>query len=245
MKIPDLQHLLDIIYPPRCHICQDFIEGDINKHNWICLKCLHSFKRISSPYCSICRTPFASLSEDNHPCEDCLRHPPAYETLAAPYLYEGEILQAIHQLKYSGKTHLAQSLGSLLYLFAREWLGEKKGFILIPIPLHPKRLRERGFNQSLLLAREVAGQHDLEVDFLSLRRKRYTEPQINLKFHERKKNVKNAFEVREKHNINGRSVILLDDVATTGSTMNECAQTLKRAGCKEVYGLVLARTAGK
>jgi len=85
----------------------------------------------------------------------------------------------------------------------------------------------------------------MDIDYLSLRRTRYTQPQINLKFHERKKNVKNAFELRKKRTIKGKSVILLDDVATTGSTIHECAQTLKRAGCSHVLGLVLARTAGK
>lgn len=242
--MPILHHLLDIIYPPRCHICQGVIEKDREDNNRICPDCLSSFTTISSPFCTICGKPFASLSGENHPCENCLRQPPAYDILAAPYLYEGYLLQAIHQLKYSGKTHLAGSLGALLASFAKGWLEGEKDLMIMPIPLHAKRLRERGFNQSLLLARAMAADLDLEIDFLSLRRKRFTKPQINLKFHERHKNVKNAFEISGRGIIKGKSVILLDDVATTGNTMNECARTLKRAGCEKVYGLVLARTAG-
>lgn len=245
MTIPLLHQLLDIIYPPRCHICQNFMESHACTRDRICPDCLASFTRISSPYCTICGKPFTSLTADNHPCEDCLKNPPAYDALAGPYLYEGGILRAVHQFKYSGKTHLAGSLGALLALFLRDWLIIKKDLTLVPVPLHPKRLRERGFNQSLLLAREVAAALDLELDFLSLRRKRYTQPQISLKSHERRKNVKNAFEIGRYEAIKGKAVILLDDVATTGSTLNECARTLKRAGCKQVYGLVLARAAGK
>jgi ComF family protein len=115
---------------------------------------------------------------------------------------------------------------------------------MIPVPLHPKRLRERGFNQSLLLARNVASSLGTELDFLSLRRIRYTQPQTGLKSDERRKNVSRAFELKDRKCVKGRTVILVDDVATTGNTLNECARVLRRSGCARVFCLVLARTSG-
>ena len=114
----------------------------------------------------------------------------------------------------------------------------------MPVPLHPKKLRERGFNQSLLLARHIAAQLDVELDFLSLRRIRYTQPQTGLKRDERRKNVRKAFGLKDPKAVRGRTVLLVDDVTTTGNTLNECARLLKRSGAEDVYSAVLARTAG-
>ena len=117
------------------------------------------------------------------------------------------------------------------------------GAVVMPVPLHAKRLRKRGFNQSLLLARHIATELALELDFRALKRIRHTQPQTGLKSDERRKNVRRAFAFDERKGIKGRTVILVDDVATTGNTLNECARVLKRAGCEHVLGLVLARTA--
>jgi ComF family protein len=153
-------------------------------------------------------------------------------------------MTAIHELKYARKTHLARSLGPLLASYAARWLGSPADKLLVmPVPLHPRKLRQRGFNQSLLLARHVASRLEADLDYLSLRRTRFTQPQTSLTSDERKKNVRRAFGVVEPTGLKGRAVLLIDDVATTGSTLNECARVLKKAGVKEVYGLVLARTA--
>ena len=152
-------------------------------------------------------------------------------------------MTAIHELKYGKKSHLAGSLGPLLASCAENWLGPSDGLLVMPVPLHPQRLRERGFNQSLLLARHVASRIGADLDYLSLRRTRFTRPQTQLTSDERRKNVRRAFGVVGNASLKGRSVLLIDDVATTGSTLNECARALKKAGVKEVYCLVLARTA--
>jgi len=153
-------------------------------------------------------------------------------------------MEAIHQFKYAGRTHLADSLGPLLASFAKVRMETTLECLTIPVPLHPKRLREREFNQSLLLARHVASLLGTELDFLSLRRIRYTQPQTGLRSEERKRNVRKAFEITNQEAVKGRIVLLVDDVTTTGNTLNECARVLKRAGSKGVFGLVLARTAG-
>jgi len=153
-------------------------------------------------------------------------------------------MTAVHELKYGKKTYLARSFGPLLASYAATWLGDHgNALVVMPVPLHPRRLRERGFNQSLLLARHVAAKLGADLDCLSLRRTRFTQPQTGLTGEERKKNVRKAFAVAEKAAIEKRSVLLIDDVATTGSTLNECAGALKKAGVKEVLCLVLARTA--
>ena len=239
--------LIDLIYPPRCHICQEFLWQEGVKKDQeelpFCQTCFNDFYEITSPICPICGRPFVSGIEEDHICESCLRKWPFYNALVAPYLYDGALMAAIHQFKYAGKIYLANSLGRLLCLFAKEWLKEMEDCLMLPVPLHPKRLRERGFNQSLLLARFLTDVFDTELDFLSLRRIRYTRPQTGLQRDERRKNVRRAFELKDPHVAKGRTVILVDDVATTGNTLNECARTLKRAGAKEIFCLVLARTA--
>lgn len=235
---------IDIIYPARCHICRSFILNDSRPNNHFCPDCLNGFSKISPPLCTICGIPFESLSEENHLCEECLRKRPFFDGLAAPYLYEGRIMDAIHQMKYAGKTYLADSLGPLIASFATKWLDNPEGLLMMPVPLHPKKLRERGFNQSLLLARTMMPILGTELDFLSLRRVIYTRSQTGLKSEERKRNVRRAFTIDGQRELEGKTVILVDDVATTGNTMNECARVLKKAGVEKVFCLVLARTAG-
>lgn len=235
--------LIDIIYPKKCHICLDFLDDEERKLPDICDNCFSGLPVLTHPFCSICGVPFASKVEEDHLCEKCIRTRPFYDELRAPYLYEDRIMEAIHRLKYSGKSYLAKSFGSLLADFLKEWINDIDGMIMIPVPLHKRKLRQRGFNQSVLLVRLTAGILDMETDYFTLRRIRYTETQTGLTLEERRKNVKGAFEVTDNSILNGKSVILVDDVATTGNTINECARVLKKAGCERVFGLTLARTA--
>jgi len=244
-----LGQFIDLIYPPRCPICEKFLwknraEKD-HQELLFCKFCFDGFSEITSPLCPTCGRPFASEVDEDHLCEDCLRKRPYYDAMRAPYLYEGSIMEAIHQFKYAGKSHLAKSLGLLLTSFARTWLDKTDTCLMMPVPLHPRRLRERDFNQSLLLARYAASFLGAELDVLSLRRIRYTEPQTGLKSDARRKNVRKAFQIVDREVVKGRAILLVDDVATTGNTLNECARTLKRAGAKKVFCLTLARTSGQ
>jgi ComF family protein len=239
---------IELIYPPRCAICQTFLGEDRAKKDeeelLFCPACFDDFSEIASPLCTVCGRPFASNVEKDHFCEDCLRRKPFYDMVRAPYLYEGAIMEAIHQFKYAGRFYLADSLGPLLASFAKYWMEATVDCLTMPVPLHPKRLRERGFNQSLLLSRHAASLIGTELDFLSLRRIRYTQPQTGLRSEERRRNVRKAFEITNEEAVKDRIVLLVDDVTTTGSTLNECARVLKRAGAEKVFGLVLASTAG-
>jgi len=241
-----LKSLIDLIYPPRCLICQAFLQDQNTVQGGqdipFCQTCFKEFTPIKSPICSLCGRPFSDGTEQDRICEECLRKRPSYDIARAPYLYDGALMTAIHELKYAQRSHLADSLGSLLALFAQTCIGELRGSLVMPVPLHPKRLRARGFNQSLLLARCVASKTGAELDFLSLRRTKFTKPQTELSSEERKKNVRKAFEVVKPEVVKKRTILLVDDVATTGSTLNECAKALKRAGADRVLCLVLART---
>ncbi len=175
-------------------------------------------------------------------CEDCIKKTPFYRSINAMYLYEGALMKAVHRLKYGAKSYLADSLGPILARFAETCMVNTEGLLTIPVPLHPKKLRERGFNQSLLLARHVARHLGTELDFLSLRRVKYRLPQAGLGKEARRKNVLGAFRMENQDVLKGKSVLLVDDVATTGSTLNECARVLVQVGCENVDCLVLART---
>lgn len=241
--LPILRNLVDIIYPPRCHVCQNFLrENRALEELSLCKACLAGFISITPPFCPRCGRPFRAGPHDVHLCEDCMRKRPFYDATRAPYLYEGTVMEAIHRFKYGGKTYLGNTLGHLLFRFAEHWLREIENPLIMPVPLHPKKLSKRGFNQSLLLARHVASRTGLELDFLCLRRIRYTLPQTGLKSAERSKNVRRAFAFTGRKTLKGRTVLLVDDVATTGSTLNECARVLKRAGAEKVMCLVVART---
>lgn len=152
-------------------------------------------------------------------------------------IYSDASAKAIHRFKYNKDTTFSRALGSIISGYP-----DLEGFdAIIPVPLHIDRLRERGFNQSLLLARAVGKRHRIPVDPFVLKRTRWTEPQVNLSGKERKINVKGAFEVQG--DVRGRSILLIDDVYTTGATVGECSKVLRKGGAKEVCVLTLARTA--
>ena len=239
---------MDIIYPPRCFICGEFLcddqRTDETKGGLFCRACFSGFSRLTSPKCPVCAVPFITQSGEDHLCEACLRKRPHFEAAEAPYLHEGPLMDAIHGFKYGSRRHIGDSLGPLLAAFAGDWLGESRDILTMPVPLHPRRLRERGFNQSLVLARYVARKLDTALDFLSLRRVKYTTPQTGLGRKERRKNVKNAFQLKTPDAVEDRTILLVDDVFTTGNTLNECARVLKKGGCEKVLCLVLARAGG-
>jgi len=244
--MPLVRLLTDIIYPPRCVICSRFLWNGLltrdSRSPFFCRECMADFHAIASPICPVCGRPFSSEAAEDHVCEDCLRKRPFYYAARAPYHYKGAILKAVHRLKYGSKGLVAKGLGPLLARFAALQMQAVEGVVVMPVPLHPRRLRERGFNQSLLLARYVSRALSADMDFLSLRRVRYTRPQTKLAKVERRQNVRGAFQLNDNATIRGRPILLVDDVVTTGNTLNECARILRKGGAQKIYGLSLART---
>jgi len=219
--------LLDLLFPPRCVGCQ-------RMGNWLCAACLEAVGRVRGPVCPHCGRPF----RDSGLCPDCAGGSFALQQVRAPLFFEGTIQRAVHALKYRGRHVLAGPLGRLL----ANTLGELDwpAATIVPVPLHRLRERARGYNQSALLARPVAAQVGWPLQESGLIRERNTPPQVGLDRPARQENVRGAFRWTAPAPPPAR-VLLLDDVYTTGATMEACAQALRQAGATEVRGLALAR----
>ncbi len=235
-----LNALLDVILPPLCHICHSFIPNAGRLH--ICPACLGGLPLVSSPICTICGIPFIGTGGD-HRCGVCTLMPPHFDAARAHFLYEGAIRELIHTFKYNRNTPLRYPLALLTLEGMRRVLQDYDLNIIVPVPLHRLRLRQRSFNQAVLLGRVLSRDLGMPMVPDALVRTRATEPQIELSAAERRVNVKGAFAVKGAERIKGRKILLLDDVMTTGSTMDECAKELKKAGASVVIAVTIARTA--
>lgn len=229
-----LRSLIDLFFPPVCALCEEALRSGP-----FCAGCLEKFeaKKITSPLCTSCGIPFPSSGANDHECGGCINGNIPFMKARSAYTYDGVVLEAIHKLKYRGKVTLAGPLGALI---AGAAIFPKAPDLIVPVPLHKRRLRHRGFNQSLLLSREVSKALSVPLDYINLKRVRETEQQINLTALERVRNVSGAFETGRAGVFKGRQVLLVDDVFTTGATITECSRVLKRAGAK-VFALTLAR----
>jgi len=234
-----LTGLADVIFPGRCVTCGVVLGPDKTLH--FCHTCFSRINFIQSPLCNRCGIPFNSPDGGDHICGDCLTSETYFSVARAVGRYETTILDAIHRFKYGGKIAIGEILGRLMADFAYPAFDIQEYSLIIPAPLHPKRLRERGFNQSLILALAVSKRFSLALDFTTLKRRIHTKPQVSLGGKERKVNVQGAFEVSEEKKIRGKSIVLVDDVYTTGSTVNECARVLTKSKAAEVAVLTLAR----
>jgi ComF family protein len=216
---------------------------------FLCAQCSGTFLTVESPMCSSCGIVFKSRLGEDHLCGECLNAPKRYRMARSAGIYDKVLMAAIHCLKYNGKIQLARPLGVLLYFIFRRYWNENCPDLIIPVPLHSKKLRRRGFNPSFLLVREWAsiaralsdGFPVLPVAEDILIRTKWTTSQTGLGRKDRLKNIKNAFSVNDPSRINGKKVLLIDDVYTTGATAEECTKVLAAAGASHVDVLTLAR----
>ena len=236
---PFWQALLDFFFPPKCPLCGKDQVG--RREDRPCPACLSRLKFTSSPRCPRCGLGFGSPSENDHLCSECLTEERYFGNARAVCLYEGLMVEAISRFKYGRATRLSRPLGSLLAEYQDPEFPFSRWDLILPVPLHPKRLRERGFNQSLLLARYLSRKRSIPLNITSLYRSRPTTPQTQLSGPERQRNVRGAFGVRGPEAISKKRVLLIDDVFTTGATARECAKVLLDAGAKQVDVLTLAR----
>jgi len=166
---------------------------------------------------------------------------PPYHVARAVACYDSVLLDAIHVFKYKGKITTGEVLGKMMAEHVYPGFKIPDYSLIVPVPLHRKRLRERGFNQAVILAREVSKRFSIPLDFMNLKRHVFTEPQVALGKGQRTANVKGAFTVKDAKRIEGQKIILVDDVYTTGSTVRECAGVLMEHNAEEVAVLTLAR----
>lgn len=237
--LPFCQALVNFFFPPRCLLCGETLKEFQDDRP--CSLCLSRMKFFSHPRCPRCGLVFMTASGDDHLCSGCLNEERYFTKARAIGPYEGVLLEAISRFKYQKASRLAKPLGMLLAEYEDPEFPFSEFDLLLPVPLHSKRLRERGFNQSLLLAGRVSRKHAISLDFTSLQRTRHTDPQTQLSGAERQKNIRGAFEVRRPGAIRGKKILLIDDVFTTGATVQECAKVLLKAGSKRVDVLTLAR----
>lgn len=230
-----LNALLDIFVPPVCPLCEEALANGA-----FCEKCLSLLKkeRISGPACTVCGEPFASGAGPAHRCGRCISDEPPFVLAQSAFLYEGKVKDAIHSFKYGGRVTLASSLARLI---CEGTTFPERPDLVVPVPLHSERLKSRGYNQSLLLARAASRILGAPLDYLHLKKTRLTADQVDLSAKEREDNVRGAFEA-DASVFKDKTVLLMDDVLTTGSTVRECSKTLSKAGAR-VYVATLARAA--
>lgn len=228
-----LKAFLDILFPPVCVLCSARAKG-----KGFCPSCaaLLEKQRISGPVCTLCGTPFPSTRGVDHACGRCVDEKPAFAAARSAFIYEDRVLDAMHRFKYGGDISLAGPLARTML----DTLPSSGPFLVVPVPLHPGRLKERGFNQSLLIARELTRLTGFQLEFRRLKRARDTDQQVGLKAVERKRNVSGAFTLTDAAMFGGKKTLLVDDVVTTGATLNECARVLRGAGA-EVFAVTVAR----
>ena len=219
---------LDLLFPPICGGC-----GQPGVH-W-CDNCLRLTKEIKPPICEICGQPMGV----NMICNRCSSTVPQFKRLRSWALYEGPVREAIKRLKYRQNMSLGVILADPLVDLLDE-LGWEIDLV-IPVPLGVARLRERGYNQAVLIARPLALRTGLRYNSKGLTRIRETQSQVGLSYDQRRANVQNAFHGNRDLIVN-RKILVIDDVATSSSTMDACGAALKKAGAEKVYGLTLART---
>ncbi len=227
----------DLLYPPHCLACgRDTGNGHAGG---LCMECRDSISFICGPACARCSSPVGHHARTGG-CPHCTRKNFAFTGAAAAGRYDGLLRELVLQLKYGHRPVLARPLGALMA--ARVRGGDAAGMdLVVPVPLHRKKFRERGFNQAELLARRVASRLHLALRNDVLLRTKDTQAQTGLDRSSRRKNVEKAFAVRNGADIRGARILLVDDVMTTGSTLSECASALKRAGASKVEVLVAAR----
>ena len=217
---------LDLLFPLHCAVCSR--EGQI-----LCQACEPTLPRLERPYRSICAEPGSALL-----CERCATTTLAIDGTRAPYLFDGAVRDMVHNLKYRNLRASSPDLGRLMsaYLEANPVPAD----VLVPVPLHKRAERTRGYNQSEFLARQVSKRTGIPLEPNLLHRTRNTPPQVSMEsYEERRENIAGAFECRR--DVGGRSVVVIDDVVTTGSTVSACASALKAAGAAAVWALAIAR----
>ncbi len=223
--------VLDLVYPPFCVICG---KPDAR---YICSECIDKVQYIEAPYCRTCGAPSETIR-----CVECRQREFAFESAHSAGVYECVLREAIHELKYSFHAALAEPLGDVMAeRFSKTMLAGKVD-VAVPVPIHRSRMLVRGFNQSEEITRRMCTRVSLPVEAGVLFQARKTRHQVDLPQDRRESNVKGAFAVHEPGKVRSKRVLLVDDVFTTGATLDEAASALLAAGAKSVHVYTLARS---
>jgi ComF family protein len=227
--------IVDGVLPPRCLLCGEIVD----EPSMLCPKCWRSITFFAQPWCIVCGLPFPHPMGKDAICGDCTREKRSWDRARAVLRYDKNSRRLVLALKHGDGTHLAAAFGRWMHRVGDEVL--RGADLLVPVPLHWTRLFQRRYNQAALLAQAIrsAGGPPVAVDWLIRRRR--TPSQGRLGVAARGRNVRAAFAMRGGCSVAGKQVVIIDDVMTTGATLEECARVLRRAGARSVGALTLAR----
>lgn len=233
-----LQGASDLLYPHNCLLCHHYLNSP-QKNFALCSSCLNAIEFNRPPFCKKCSRHLPDGNQSH--CDDCLRKDFHFDCAFGPCFYNETMRKLIHLFKYGNKTSLRRSLSELIFCFLKDYSLRFDSFdLLMPIPLHPVRLRERGYNQSDILAQEIAKRFNLPVSNQNLIRTRHTQNQARVNPKNRFTNIHDAFRIKYSALVKEKSVLLVDDLLTSGTTASEAARVLKDAGARRVGVLTLA-----
>ena len=232
-----IRGLASLIYPPTCTIC----SASVGSREYLCVDCETKLSRIVPPFCAKCSEPFDGAITTTFCCANCAHRKLYFDAAVSAYRSRGIARHVILNFKYGRQIHLRHLVGRwLIAALDDSRLRERRFDAIVPVPLHPARQRQRGFNQAALLAERIASRLGMPVRPM-LQRVRFTTTQTAFDRSERIQNLRHAFRLRGNADVRGLEVLLIDDVLTTGSTLSECARVLKENGACSVYAATAAR----
>lgn len=226
-----LNNFLNILFPETCPVCKNAATD--HETAPICSDCWQAVSPYKGPMCQRCGKPL--VSDVSTICGECLEDGPAFSCARSFGLYEGVLKKAISLLKFYGIKRLSKPLSDIILHIEMPRVDA-----VLPVPLHEKRLRQREYNQSALITKYLAKSLGIEVLLNCLVKIRDTAPQVGLSSKDRRKNIKGAFDIKQRELIKGKNIMLVDDVVTTGATVRECSRVLKKAGAENIYVITLA-----
>jgi competence protein ComFC len=237
LLIAPVRALASLFYPPCCAVCSAAVDAS----EYLCAPCAGKAQRIKPPFCRRCSEPFDGDITEEFSCANCANRPFHFDAAVSVFRSRGVVRQVIHDFKYNKRQHLRHPItGWLAEALDDPRLRGRRFDALVPVPLHPTRLRDRGFNQAALITELLSKRCGIAV-LPALERIRPTTTQTAFDRTERIQNLRNAFRLRKKASVRDLRVLLIDDILTTGSTLNECARVLRGGGAISVHAATAAR----
>ena len=234
-----LKKLIQFFFPERCVGCGELLKEDTPL---FCNNCFLTLKAINPPFCYKCGYPFPGYVKVSHLCGECIKEKRYFDFARSCFSYEGLIREAIQKFKFNGKVFIGLKFADIMFSRTSYFFEKRDWDLIIPVPVHINKLRKREFNQAQVLASKIAFYLGIPYLRYLLIKKINNPSQFSLKREDRIKNVKGVFDIVHPKKIKEKKLLLIDDVMTTGATVNECAKILKRYGAKRVDVFTIART---